>query len=42
MRYSTLKLFTLALTGNKGWMSFWREPDPKVGYDVFIVGGRGR
>ena len=41
MRYSALKIFTEALTGNKGWKPVWRDPDPKPEYDVVIVGGRG-
>jgi sarcosine oxidase subunit beta len=41
MRYSALRIFTEGLTGNKGWKPIWREPDPKPGYDVVIVGGGG-
>ena len=41
MRYSALKIFTEALTGNKGWKPVWRDPDPKPEYDVVIVGGGG-
>ena len=41
MRYSALKIFTEALTGNKGWKPVWRDSDPKPEYDVVIVGGGG-
>ena len=41
MRYSALKIFTEALTGNKGWKPVWRDPDPKPEYDVVVVGGGG-
>jgi len=41
MRYSALKIFTEALTGNRGWKPVWRDPDPKPEYDVVIVGGGG-
>jgi heterotetrameric sarcosine oxidase beta subunit len=41
MRYSALKLFTQALTGNKGWKPAWRDQEPKSEYDFVIVGGGG-
>jgi len=41
MKYSALKIFTQALTGNKGWKPAWRDPEPKSEYDVIIVGGGG-
>ena len=41
MRYSALKIFTEALTGNKGWKPVWRDPDPKPEYDVVVIGGGG-
>ena len=41
MRYSALKIFTEALTGNKGWKPVWRDPDPKPEYDDVIIGGGG-
>ena len=41
MRYSALKIFTEALTGNKGWKPVWRDPDPRPEYDVIIIGGGG-
>ena len=39
MRYSGFKIFTQALTGNKGWKTNWRQPEPKDSYDIVIVGG---
>ena len=41
MRYSFFKIFSQALTGNKGWETVWRKPEPKSEYDVVIVGGGG-
>ncbi len=41
MRYSGLRLFTEALTGNKGWKPAWRDPVPKREYDVIVIGGGG-
>ncbi len=41
MRYSAFTLISEALTGNRRWKQVWREPDPKPGYDVIIVGGGG-
>ncbi|MGI9484324.1 MAG: sarcosine oxidase subunit beta family protein [Geminicoccaceae bacterium] len=41
MHYSGWKVLWEGLTGNKGWKPVWREPDPKLGYDVVIVGGGG-
>ena len=41
MRYSGFKIFTQALTGNKGWKPNWRRPEPKDSYDIVIVGGGG-
>ncbi len=41
MRYSAFTLISEALTGNRRWKHVWREPDPKPGYDVIIVGGGG-
>jgi sarcosine oxidase subunit beta len=41
MRYSALKIFTQALSGNKGWKPVWRDPEPKSEYDVIIIGGGG-
>jgi len=41
MRYSALKIFAQALSGNKGWKPVWRDPEPKAEYDVIIIGGGG-
>ncbi len=41
MRYSGFKVFLQGLTGNKGWGSAWREPDPKPEYDIVIIGAGG-
>ncbi len=42
MRYSGWKVVWQGLTGNAGWKSAWRDPEPKGEYDVVIVGGGGR
>gem|GEM_PF-5662018 len=41
MRYSALRILKESLTGNKGWTPAWRDPEPKSGYDVIIIGGGG-
>lgn len=41
MRYSAVRILTEAITGNKGWKPVWREPEPKAGYEIIIVGGGG-
>jgi sarcosine oxidase subunit beta len=40
-RYSFLNLARQALRGNTGWQPAWREPRPKTGYDVVVIGGGG-
>src|ERR1700722_15285471 len=40
-RYSLVSLLHRALRGNKGWLPVWREPRPKPGYDVVVIGGGG-
>jgi len=40
-RYSLLPLLHRALRGNQGWRPVWREPKPKAGYDVIVIGGGG-
>ena len=40
-RYSAWSVFTNALRGNRRWPLAWRDPEPKKGYDVVIVGGGG-
>ena len=41
MRYSIWSIINQALTGNKGWSPVWRETNPKVHYDIVIIGGGG-
>jgi sarcosine oxidase subunit beta len=41
MRYSALAILSRTLLGNTGWPRLWREPEPKLAYDVVIVGGGG-
>jgi heterotetrameric sarcosine oxidase beta subunit len=41
MRYSFLSLARHALSGHEHWPRAWRDPEPKTGYDVVIVGGGG-
>lgn len=41
MRYSAFQILKEGITGNKGWKTAWREPEPKAEYDVIIVGGGG-
>jgi sarcosine oxidase subunit beta len=41
MRYSGLRLVREGLTGNRGWSRAWRDPQPKAGYDVIVIGGGG-
>ena len=40
-QYSGLALLWQALAGHRGWVRQWRDPEPKPGYDVVIVGGGG-
>jgi sarcosine oxidase, subunit beta len=40
-RYSFSNLVWQALRGNSGWQPAWREPRPKGGYDIVVVGGGG-
>ena len=41
MRYSLVSLLKQTLGGHHGWPRAWRDPEPKPGYDVIIVGGGG-
>ena len=41
MRYSALEILRNALNGDRGWRPVWRDPTPKPGYDVILVGGGG-
>lgn len=40
-RYSALAILRHGLRGDKDWKRSWREPEPKSGYDIVIVGGGG-
>ncbi|MCR9178471.1 MAG: FAD-dependent oxidoreductase, partial [Alphaproteobacteria bacterium] len=39
--YSVFSLLREGLTGHKGWIRAWRDPEPKKHYDVVIIGGGG-
>jgi heterotetrameric sarcosine oxidase beta subunit len=39
--YSIGALIRNAFTGHRRWPRAWRDPEPKVAYDVVIVGGGG-
>lgn len=41
MRFSGLRILKEGLTGNKGWGTHWRDPEPKSHYDAIIIGGGG-
>jgi sarcosine oxidase, subunit beta len=40
-RYGFFSVLGRAMQGNTGWRAAWRQPDPKSGYDVIIIGGGG-
>lgn len=40
-RYSSWAILKHALRGHRSWAPAWRDPEPKSGYDVVIVGGGG-
>jgi methylglutamate dehydrogenase subunit A len=40
-RYSALGLLRGAFGGNKHWQPAWRDPEPKLSYDIVIIGGGG-
>ncbi len=40
-RYGLIQVLRQALRGNTGWRQAWREPVPKSGYDVLVIGGGG-
>lgn len=40
-RYSIYSVLREALRGHKGWGPAWRDAEPKLNYDVVIVGGGG-
>ncbi len=39
MRYGIFSLLKNSLSGHQNWPAAWREPEPKLSYDVIIVGG---
>jgi sarcosine oxidase subunit beta len=39
--FSGFRLIREALRGHRGWEPLWRDPVPKAGYDIVIVGGGG-
>lgn len=38
MRFSGWKIISQGLSGNQGWRGMWRNAEPKLEYDVIIVG----
>ena len=40
-RYSLYSLLKHGLGNHLGWRRAWRDPDPKPGYDVIVIGGGG-
>lgn len=40
-RYSAFRLLREGLTHHQNWQRLWRDPTPKAGYDVIVVGGGG-
>ena len=40
-RYSAWQLLKQGLMGQAGWEPAWRQPEPKLKYDVIIIGGGG-
>jgi sarcosine oxidase, subunit beta len=41
VRFSLLNIVRQGLSGNAGWPRQWRDPEPKLAYDVVIVGAGG-
>src|SRR5579884_3570131 len=41
MAYSALRLLREGLRRQSGWEPAWRDPEPRPGYEVVIVGGGG-
>ncbi|GLS19562.1 sarcosine oxidase subunit beta [Labrys miyagiensis] len=41
MHYSVFSLLKNALTGHRGWQPAWRDAEPRLSYDVIIIGGGG-
>jgi len=40
-RYSALSLFKEGLNNQQGWQKAWRSPEPRLRYDVIVIGGGG-
>jgi methylglutamate dehydrogenase subunit A len=40
-RFSLLTLAREALNGHRGWQLHWQDADPKLAYDILIIGGGG-
>ncbi|WP_413988607.1 sarcosine oxidase subunit beta family protein [Labrys okinawensis] len=41
MHYSVFSLLKNALTGHRSWQPAWRDAEPRLSYDVIIIGGGG-
>jgi methylglutamate dehydrogenase subunit A len=41
MRYSALSLLANTLSGHRHWPPAWRDAQPKLKYDIVIIGGGG-
>jgi sarcosine oxidase subunit beta len=41
LKYSIVSLARNALSGHANWPAAWRSPEPRLAYDVVIVGGGG-
>lgn len=41
MRFSGFGIIKEALTGYRGLVPIWRDPEPKARYDIIIIGGGG-
>ncbi|MGJ4854918.1 sarcosine oxidase subunit beta family protein [Labrys sp. La1] len=41
MHYSLFSLLKNALNGHRGWTPTWRDAEPRLNYDVIIIGGGG-
>ncbi len=40
-KYSAMALLRGAFNGQKHWQPAWRDPEPKAGYDIIVIGGGG-
>jgi len=40
-RYSIFSLIKNSFSHHENWQKVWRDPEPKAGYDVVIIGGGG-